>query len=282
MAIKDIVNQPLNVKNLETDFQVHNEVPFDPERDIPHSEKAKIKKGLSEGKWILMGPPAILFPDVLSPSNPKTSQAFASFEERAKSTLETLTGRLGHDYLVLLSDAKIAFPRHYQSIDPDLPSHEWGFVEMMSRVAASIRLGSKETIMDFALYGVPVAILYPRRIPEILKDVWDEKSERELRNLVNEINNLASENANVVDSGSITQKVEQLADVALLFPESRKLFKDKLDWQMLKRIRIGRNNILYKSLLILSVEKAEITDEGIKLTFPEPPTESPLPEERSF
>lgn len=280
MSLNELLNQPINVKNLEMPEQLDRlGSPFDPEKDIDSVSKAKAIDNLRRANPIFMGNTALLFPYALSLDDPNTNIAFEIFKERTKKTLEIARNRLGFDYVDILSDAKIAFPKHFKLIDPNFLSHEKSFLDMMHEIGLDTAMS--KGISMFALYGVPVAILYPGNTEEMVKNVWNEKSKTEVESLIEDVNNPELD---------LLNPITDLANITLLFPQARKLYEGKLNWNILKaNLFLKKNSIhpaIARALLILAAKEAQITEDGIKIKMPKnslmPIKSKPMPKIRRF
>ncbi len=307
MAIKDIIGQPINVKNLETDvprtesyYPFENiltprEIPFDPQRDISEQEKADILSDLitfyrrvsrTPKGWFIdyLGAVNTLFPNVIE----QLPQAEQLWHESQNSQQHIGSGNTvwahAEVYDALAKD-KLIFPRKWESLVDHVNDRYLKIKDELSEIPYG-----KMTAYQYQclLKGVfALKVLSPGLIP----DDFLENPSFHVEPL--RLNSMLTEEYRF----TINLSLQNLSYMKILSPEKLKssniLNNDfwRKALEELNKWRAAKNYYAFswfaEYLTILSADEAKITEDGkLQITMRKPNEQvvksEPMPEERSF
>ncbi len=286
MAIKDIVDQPLNVKDLEMPERIPLSEPiFDPERDLTPEEKEKIRALINNVRNAKAGyfPTTLiryaknLFPGEQTLTNPDVRQM----------TIDFYDGQIRY-YRDMIYQNKVVRYRFLDvsaSLKDILPDE---FVKMNVTSEEMLLMKHEATTSRFEIFidnYLEIKTLDPDFSNALLEqNMW----------------------ARILQDKNNYNSTESL-DALVMFSKLKLIYGDKVNdlgfsisdgfWAQQKELMhqsfskdteqgVFEGTYRAWALAVLASEKAEITDEGIKLTFPKPPSSvgssPPVPEERKF
>lgn len=292
----EILERRVNIKSLVLERPISRAgLPFDPERDLPESQRQRILAGLKEVHdgdlpgpldWLAFMSDAfyakMLFPPGFDAQLGLDNFAWygiAEQFEREKGYLETYRDVSPLVFINIAASLKILFPQRFGELNDDNLNRIW--TEAKKELETENEGGSDASfnqVHDF----LDLILLFPDRKSDINLDESLYLSAKR-------------ETEDTLQQGKWHDFVSLALSLRLVFPERFTEIKIKTnDWQMMKEALKNsveekgwnsRNIALAAGMKILAAEEVKITDQGLEITMPKPAFQrfaQPLPQIRKF
>lgn len=287
----DALVDPKNVNVKDFEIPIPQDLPFNPERDITQEDKSRIRDLLvRDSEKASMLPSTVLALKTVLATEDIPPEALDAYWTELCGRHPTLTpdSRQRPYFIGNLAVEQLGLPDRVNALNHnDISGILYQIVSGFSGEERKVRdYGDLRNLLALRVFHTEQSDF--RDLPRQAIDEERDEIDKELREDLRKIENMDVKNK----PGYFIDCIDKFAFIKLLAPDVIESLNLDTFWRKAKQlVQVERSKLrmfasIVPLLYILYSEKAEITEDGLKLTMPATPpsvqASPPIPEEREF